>query len=173
MVNKSTFSIPLIFPFSMSLEYTLPVESWKSCSCLTCVAEAKLWWHQSKMNVIKKILTGTREDRKSVRRNERRASPYKMYPSWYPKNSIGPTTLAGCNMDSERDAVLTQSAIVWTHRVRRPPFCLTVTALDRNCNLPILKPLAQIGVISHQSHPNKQISTKISKLTSVHWQNCT
>ena len=35
---------------------------------------------------------------------------------------------SGRNMDGERGAVLTQSAIVWT-----PPFWLVVTALGRNC----------------------------------------
>ena len=34
--------------------------------------------------------------------------------------------------------VLTQSAIVWTHHVGRPPFWLIVTALDRNGYLPVL-----------------------------------
>ena len=45
-----------------------------------------------------------------------------------PKISIGPMTHSGRNMDGERCAVLTQSAIVWT-----PPFWLVVTALGRNC----------------------------------------
>ena len=49
------------------------------------------------------------------------------------KKSIGSMT-PGCNIDSEWDAVLTQSSIVWTRRVRGPPFWLRlVTALDRNC----------------------------------------
>ena len=46
-------------------------------------------------------------------------------------------TLSVRNMDGERGAVLTQSAKVWTHRVRRPPFWLVVTALDRNRYLPV------------------------------------
>ena len=45
-----------------------------------------------------------------------------------PKISFGPMTHSGRNMDGERCAVLTQSAIVWT-----PPFWLVVTALGRNC----------------------------------------
>ena len=42
------------------------------------------------------------------------------------------------NMDDGRGAVLAQSAKVCTHRVRRPPFWLIVTALDRNRYLPVL-----------------------------------
>ena len=45
-----------------------------------------------------------------------------------PKISIGPMTHSGRNMDGERCAALTQSAIVWT-----PPFWLVVTVLGRNC----------------------------------------
>ena len=37
-------------------------------------------------------------------------------------------THSGRNMDGERCAALTQSAIVWT-----PPFWLVVTVLGRNC----------------------------------------
>ena len=55
------------------------------------------------------------------------------------KKSIGPMTLSMRNMDGERGAVLTQSAKVCTHRVRRPPFWLIVTALDRNRYLPVSK----------------------------------
>ena len=46
-------------------------------------------------------------------------------------------TLSVRNMDDERGAVLTKSAKAWTHRVRRPPFWLIVTALDRNRYLPV------------------------------------
>ena len=53
-----------------------------------------------------------------------------------PKKSIGPMALSGCNMDNVRGVVLTQSAIIWTHRFGRLPFWLIVTALDRNCSLP-------------------------------------
>ena len=66
------------------------------------------------------------------------------------KKSIGTMTLSMCNMDSERGAVLTQSAIVWTLRVRRPPFWLIVTVLDRNCYLPMI----------HMSHPTVCVRVK-------------
>ena len=46
-------------------------------------------------------------------------------------------TLSVRNMDGERGAMLTQSAKVWTQRVRRPPFWLIVTAVDRNRSLPV------------------------------------
>ena len=46
-------------------------------------------------------------------------------------------TLSMRNMDNGRGAVLTQPAKVYTHRVRRPPFWLIVTALDRNRYLPV------------------------------------
>ena len=45
--------------------------------------------------------------------------------------------LSMCNMDDGQGVVLTQSAKVCTHRVRRPPFWLIVTALDRNRYLPV------------------------------------
>ena len=47
-------------------------------------------------------------------------------------------TLSMRNMNDGRGAVLTQSAKVCTHRVRRPPFWLIVTALDRNRYLPVI-----------------------------------
>ena len=53
------------------------------------------------------------------------------------KKSIGPMSLSMRNMDDGRGAVLTQSAKVCTHRVRRPPFWLIVTALNRNRYLPV------------------------------------
>ena len=70
------------------------------------------------------------------------SSRYLQYPTLplqflTPKKSIGPMTLSVRNMDGERGAMLTQSAKVWTHRVRRPPFWLIVTALDRNRSLPV------------------------------------
>ena len=54
------------------------------------------------------------------------------------KKSIGPMTLSMRNMDDGRGAVLTQSAKVCTQCVRRPPFWLIITALDRNRYLPVL-----------------------------------
>ena len=53
------------------------------------------------------------------------------------RKKIDPMTLRGCNIGGERGAVLTQSAIVWTHHVGSPPFWLIVTALDRNGYLPV------------------------------------
>ena len=54
------------------------------------------------------------------------------------KKSIGSMTLSRRNMDGERGAVFTQSAIVWTHRVQLSPFWLILTALDPNCYLPVI-----------------------------------
>ena len=70
------------------------------------------------------------------------SSRYLQYPTLplqflTPKKSISPMTLSVRNMDDERGAMLTQSAKVWTHRVRRPPFWLIVTALGRNRSLPV------------------------------------
>ena len=72
------------------------------------------------------------------------SSRYLQYPTLplqflTPKKSISPMTLSVRNMDDERGAMLTQSAKVWTHRVRRPPFWLIVTALDRNRSLPVIR----------------------------------
>ena len=65
------------------------------------------------------------------------------------KKSIGPMTLSMRNMDYERGAVLTQPAKVCTHRVRRPPFWLIVTALDRNRYLPVKKVLTDLITIRY------------------------
>ena len=54
-----------------------------------------------------------------------------------PISAISDMTLSMHNMEDERGAVLTQSAKVWTHRVRPPPFWLIITALDRNRYLPM------------------------------------
>ena len=70
------------------------------------------------------------------------SSRYLQYPTLplqflTSKKSIGPMILSMRNMGDKRGAVLTQSAKVCTHRVRRPPFWLIVTALDRNRYLPV------------------------------------
>ena len=63
----------------------------------------------------------------------------------HPAAAISHTQKINRSHDSLR-AVLTQSAKVWTHRVRRPPFWLIVTALDPNCYLPVIN----IGLTSHR-----------------------
>ena len=54
-----------------------------------------------------------------------------------PINQLAPW-FSMCKLGIERGAVVTHSAIVWTHRVRRPPFWLIVTALDHNCCLHVM-----------------------------------
>ena len=80
------------------------------------------------------------------------SSRYLQYPTLplqflTPQKSIGPMTLSVRNMDGERGAMLTQFAKVWTHRVRRPPFWLIVTALDRNRSLPVIGVLTKVFYI--------------------------
>ena len=91
--------------------------------------------------VIKMQLRSVRHDRYD-QFAEIFSSRYLQYPTLplqflTSKKSIGLMTLSMRNMNDERGAVLTQSAKVCTHRVRRPPFWLIVTALDRNRSLPV------------------------------------
>ena len=84
-----------------------------------------------------------------------------------PKKSICPMTLPVRDMDGEWGAMLTQSAKVWTHRIRRPPFWLIVTALDRNRYLPVQK-TPYYDPICSRPEPEKLVKrTWISGLR--HW----
>ena len=64
-------------------------------------------------------------------------------------------TLSMRNMDDGQGAVLTQSAKVCTHRVRRPPFWLIVTALDRNRYLPVYKVHCVAKTWAHTTLPTQ------------------
>ena len=88
------------------------------------------------------------------------SSRYLQYPTLplqflISKKSIGPMTLSMRNMDDERGAVLTQSAKVCTHRVRRPPFWLIVTALDRNRYLPVIMVINTVLTVEFTTEWNK------------------
>ena len=81
----------------------------------------------------------------------------------YVQKSTGPMTLRA-PVDGERGALLTQSKIVWTLRVRCPPFWLIITALDRNCCLAvIMKAFEHLGV-----HTCAEWCWRIQKVLSVY-----
>ena len=75
----------------------------------------------------------------------------------HPKYRSSP--LSDRKMDGERDAVLTQSTIVWTHRVRRPSCWLIETALGRSCYLPV-------HIVIHKDNDcAEQMTLKFQNLT--------
>ena len=79
-----------------------------------------------------------------------------------PKTPICPMTLSRCNISIERGAVLTQSVLVWTQRVRHPPFWLIISAFDHNCYPPVTIAPPNHAIQNHFHHfPLKPNSSHI------------